>query len=322
MKITFLIFIFLTNFSQAKEPTRFCIISPGYNTAEYFVDLIESVRMQDYKNWHMYIIDDHSTDNSAELIQNYIIKHQLLNKIHLVANEKNMGAVANIYNNIHKYCEDEDVTTYLEGDDLLARDDVLSILDKAYQDEDIWLTYGNFDLYAKNKSNNWIIIPTSDCGFDDLEDNLNNNRIIKHSILEFYYSVKNNIRSIYTGINLSIDACKFIPPATSLPLRTLQNRLFRDDLYYRFMHLKTFKTWLFKKIDLSSLIYDDRFFKSLADVLIMYPMAEMASNRHIKYIPDIIYHYRQTNFNDRNIHRHILRYTAKYLKLLARYQPL
>ena len=51
-----------------KEEPFVDVILPNYNKAEFLEEAINSVINQTYKNWHLYIIDDHSNDNSSEII--------------------------------------------------------------------------------------------------------------------------------------------------------------------------------------------------------------------------------------------------------------
>lgn len=55
-------------------------------------------------------------------------------------------------------------------------------------------------------------------------------------------------------------------------------------------HLKTFRHWLFDKINNEDLRYKDKYFKTCCDVCMMFPMIEMAG-KHIKYIDKVLYIY-------------------------------
>ena len=63
------------------------IILPNYNKSKFIEDAINSVISQTYKNWHLYIIDDSSTDNSHEVIN----KFSNLKNVTVVKLNKNMG---------------------------------------------------------------------------------------------------------------------------------------------------------------------------------------------------------------------------------------
>lgn len=53
---------------------RFTIIIPTYNRASFLTKAIESVMNQTFQNWELLIIDDGSTDNTKEIIGDYISK--------------------------------------------------------------------------------------------------------------------------------------------------------------------------------------------------------------------------------------------------------
>ena len=48
------------------------VILPNYNKAEFLEEAINSVITQTYKSWHLYIIDDHSNDNSTIVIDKFL----------------------------------------------------------------------------------------------------------------------------------------------------------------------------------------------------------------------------------------------------------
>ncbi len=44
------------------------IITPSYNSAKYIAETIQSVQNQTYTNWEMIIVDDCSSDNTEQVI--------------------------------------------------------------------------------------------------------------------------------------------------------------------------------------------------------------------------------------------------------------
>tara|TARA_Y100000590_G_scaffold442144_1_gene569853 strand:- start:583 stop:1368 length:786 start_codon:yes stop_codon:yes gene_type:complete len=56
---------------QASENPYVDVILPNYNKSEYLKEAINSVINQTYKNWILYIIDDHSSDNSKIIIDEF-----------------------------------------------------------------------------------------------------------------------------------------------------------------------------------------------------------------------------------------------------------
>ena len=63
------------------------VILPNYNKAEFLEEAINSVTTQTYKNWHLYIVDDHSTDNSGQIID----KFANLKNVTIIVLNKNKG---------------------------------------------------------------------------------------------------------------------------------------------------------------------------------------------------------------------------------------
>ena len=53
------------------------VILPNYNKGKYLKEAINSVIEQTYRNWNLYIIDDNSTDNSIQIIDQFLLKAQL-----------------------------------------------------------------------------------------------------------------------------------------------------------------------------------------------------------------------------------------------------
>ncbi|WP_161971746.1 glycosyltransferase family 2 protein [Algoriphagus kandeliae] len=56
-----------------KKP-QVSILIPNYNKAPYIQETLDSVLAQTYTDWECIIVDDHSTDNSWEILENYAEK--------------------------------------------------------------------------------------------------------------------------------------------------------------------------------------------------------------------------------------------------------
>ena len=52
------------------------IIIPNYNREHLITETLDSIKHQDYPNWECIIVDDHSTDNSVDVIKSYIRNDQ------------------------------------------------------------------------------------------------------------------------------------------------------------------------------------------------------------------------------------------------------
>lgn len=61
---------------------------PSYNTGRFIKDTIESVLVQSYCNWELIIVDDCSTDNTDEIINQYLVDE----RIRYIKNDINSGA--------------------------------------------------------------------------------------------------------------------------------------------------------------------------------------------------------------------------------------
>ena len=48
------------------------IIVPAFNAAKYLPFALESVYVQTFDDWHVVIVDDGSTDNTAEVVQPFL----------------------------------------------------------------------------------------------------------------------------------------------------------------------------------------------------------------------------------------------------------
>ncbi|WP_152656814.1 glycosyltransferase family 2 protein [Oceanobacillus sp. CFH 90083] len=71
-----------------KKPT-ISVITPTYNSERFIAETIESVQAQTFSEWEMIIVDDCSTDRTAEIVKSYAEKD---GRIHLTVLEENQGS--------------------------------------------------------------------------------------------------------------------------------------------------------------------------------------------------------------------------------------
>lgn len=60
----------------------FSVLMPVYNTSKYLRQSIDSLLLQDFKDWELIIVDDGSTDESGKICDEYAQKHDNITVIH------------------------------------------------------------------------------------------------------------------------------------------------------------------------------------------------------------------------------------------------
>jgi glycosyltransferase involved in cell wall biosynthesis len=109
-----------------KPKVSICL--PNYNLAPYLPEAIESVLRQSYTNFEFIIIDNCSTDNSRDIIQQYAERDP---RIRFSVNDHNVGMVNNL--NLCLQHAKGDYIKYLLSDDILdspiALEKMVAVLD-------------------------------------------------------------------------------------------------------------------------------------------------------------------------------------------------
>lgn len=130
---------------------QFVIVIASYNNKYWFQRNLDSVFNQTYENYRIIYVEDGSSDKTGELVENYIKDRGYQDKVTLIKNKERIGSpLASLYK-AAALCKPEEIIVCLDGDDWFASDDVLKLLNKTYQDPDIWVTYGQFVYYPSNQ---------------------------------------------------------------------------------------------------------------------------------------------------------------------------
>jgi glycosyltransferase involved in cell wall biosynthesis len=134
------------------------VIIPSYNNIRWYQRNLDSLRMQEYGDWHAIYINDCSTDGTGAAVAAYIKDHHMEHTITLINNTERRGALANLYDAIHS-CDDRHVIVTLDGDDWLYNNQALAHVNQMYADPDVWMTYGMYQEYPGGGICAWREIP-------------------------------------------------------------------------------------------------------------------------------------------------------------------
>lgn len=93
------------------------VIITCYNYARYIEACLGSVQRQDYSRFECIVVDDASTDGSAELVEAYLRKHQLEPRFRLVRRPANGGQLAAFRTGLEQ-CQGRFIV-FVDADDLL-----------------------------------------------------------------------------------------------------------------------------------------------------------------------------------------------------------
>ena len=130
--------------------TEVSVIMPNYNGSAYIAQAIESVVKQDFQDWELLICDDCSTDNSIEIISNYLNDP----RIKLLRKNTNMG-VAHARN--HAIAEAKGrYIAFLDHDDFWY-EHKLSIQLEYMRRNKLDISYTNFDLMPEGEQKLFLI---------------------------------------------------------------------------------------------------------------------------------------------------------------------
>lgn len=125
------------------EQKPFVVVVPSYNNSKYIEKNLRSIFAQDYENYRVIYIDDNSRDDTLEKAKTFLSELDKKGRATLIHNPINSGALANIYNAGHS-CHDSEIIVLVDGDDYLAHENVLNVLNKTYANPNTWMSYGNY----------------------------------------------------------------------------------------------------------------------------------------------------------------------------------
>lgn len=117
------------------------ILVTNYNGSGYLENCLFSVAMQTVPDWRCWVMDDCSTDKSLEVLR--VLQGIMGDRLIVIKNEVKKWQVGN-YDQVLAFSAiaDDEICIELDSDDWLADRHVLERIVRAYQDPQLWTTWG------------------------------------------------------------------------------------------------------------------------------------------------------------------------------------
>ena len=103
------------------NPPQISVLIPTYNYGRFLAEAIDSVLAQDFQDFELLIVDDGSTDNTAEVVRLFCARDA---RVHFAVNSANLGMVNNWNHCLHQ--ARGEYIKFLFGDDKLFHPQALS----------------------------------------------------------------------------------------------------------------------------------------------------------------------------------------------------
>lgn len=136
-----------------EKQNKFIIISTVYNKSKWVRFNVNSIKQQSYTNYLTAYGYDKSTDDTLEHLLDAIADDPDF-RIYM---NPNPGCFLNCFMGTYKHLkemgqiEPDDIIVEIDGDDWLLHPFVLQYLNQVYQNDNIWMTYGQYIHYPSGE---------------------------------------------------------------------------------------------------------------------------------------------------------------------------
>lgn len=120
------------------------VVIPAYNAAKFLPQVIQSVVEQSYKNWELLVINDGSTDNTAEIVDHFC---KLDNRVRLISKENGGVSVAR---NLGAELAKGELIAFLDSDDLWLEDKLLVHYEYMSEHPNVGVSFSRVELIKTN----------------------------------------------------------------------------------------------------------------------------------------------------------------------------
>lgn len=118
--------------------SKIAIIIPTYNREKVIARTLDSVLAQKFEDWECFVVDDHSTDSTWSVLEEYASKYP---KIHIYKNERAKGACGARNTGIYK--SESDLVQFFDSDDEMYPDLLSDLYNQLSEDVDVVTCWTN-----------------------------------------------------------------------------------------------------------------------------------------------------------------------------------
>ena len=285
--IAFLLHLYPLCCSEIPEK-EIVVVIPSYNNKDWHIFNLFSVVNQTYENFRIIYINDGSSDETGEVVERYFKKISTKSFRKITFDEGFYGNIPEITAEFKQEINQEKVFFTLINN--IRRCGAL---------ENLYRSIHSCD-------DREIIVTV------DGDDWLSNDQVLKK--VNLAYSSGKIWMTHGKLIQHPIEKTNWCEPVPAELVALNQVRQFKCP-----SHLRTFYAWIFKKIALKDLLFNEKFFPMTWDMAIMYPILEMAGERHL-FIDEVNYVYNMDNvINDGKVNAELQRELDLYIRNMPPY---
>lgn len=136
-----------------EKQNKFIIISTVYNKSKWVRFNVNSIKQQSYSNYMAVYGYDKSTDDTLEHLTDAVKDDDSF----LIFHNPNPGCFLNCFMGTYNHLKEtgqiqpDDIIVEIDGDDWLLHPFVLQYLNQVYQNDNIWMTYGQYIHYPSGE---------------------------------------------------------------------------------------------------------------------------------------------------------------------------
>lgn len=292
MKPFFFILAFACSMLSAKVvEKKIVVVIPSYNNEQWLELNITSILDQKYHNYRVIYLNDNSSDNTAKNVE-ALVRSLSSRSLRIISFDDNGSK--NIPEKIEKFTQ-------------------------TLNERQAFFTLVNNKNRCGALENLYRAIHS--CKGDEIIVTVDGDDWLYHN------KVLTKLNQIYSSREIWMTHGKLIeyPNGSSAWCEAVPAELIARNAVRQFKcpsHLRTFYAWLFNKIALEDLIIEGEFYPMTWDMAIMYPMLEMAAERHF-FFQEPNYVYNVSNpINDNKVNAELQRQLDRRIRNMQPYQRL